>query len=404
MARERDPEMELLEGVRVLDLTTHLAGPFCTKLLADYGADVLKLEPPGGGDPARRLGPFAGDQPGQERSIPFAYLNANKRSMTLDISCDGGRAIFRRLVERADVVVENSRPGTMESWGLGYAALEKLNPGLVMTSVTPFGQTGPYREWRSSHIVQCALGGWMQGVGDEDGEPIQSGGWAAHYVAGAMGTVGTLVALFYRNATGQGQHVDISGQETMVDAIGTMVASYSIRGEERKRVWGSTLPVRSKNGWVGLNALSARNWMRLCQLMGFDDWAHDPTMAVGYGRRDRLEELRSRSERWASQYTKEEILRRGLEMGATVSVVANAKDVTEIPPHLERNFFAETQHPVIGKLKTPGYLGRVYRPDGPPAPRWSPAPLLGQHNEEVLCGELDYSREDMVRLRQMAVI
>ena len=172
--------MEQAISARVLDLTHYMAGPYCTKLLADYGADVVKIEKPGEGDRVRRVGPFFNDEPHPEKSGLFLYLNTNKRAITLNLETQTGREIFKELVKDADVVVENFHPGVMAAWGLDYQALEEINPGVVLTSVSHFGQTGPYRDYRSSHIVNCAMGGWTNTAGDETGVRPQAGGEVSH--------------------------------------------------------------------------------------------------------------------------------------------------------------------------------------------------------------------------------
>ena len=193
----------LLEGVRVLDLGSHVSGPFCAKALADYGADVIKVEPPDVGDEARRTGPFVGDDPHPDKSVPFLYLNTNKRGVTLDQGSDSGRLILKELLQRADVLVENFAPAQAETLGLDYAGLSEMKPDLVVTSITPFGQTGPYRDLAAADIVTCAVSGLMYHSGDSDREPLRNSLDQSLYVAGANGAAATLAALFQRFVHGR---------------------------------------------------------------------------------------------------------------------------------------------------------------------------------------------------------
>jgi crotonobetainyl-CoA:carnitine CoA-transferase CaiB-like acyl-CoA transferase len=186
----------MLEGVSVLELGQHVSAPFCAKLLVDYGADVIKVEPPGEGDVARRAGPFAGDSPHPEKSIPFLYLNTNKRGVTLNLKAETGKGILAALLQKADIVVENSPPSEAEASGLDYATLSRINPNLVVTSITPLGQTGPYRDYAAADIVTCALSGLMYHSGDSDREPLRNALNQSFYVAGVNGATATLAALF----------------------------------------------------------------------------------------------------------------------------------------------------------------------------------------------------------------
>ena len=207
-----------LDDVRVLDLSEGVAGPFGTKLLAALGAGVVKVEPPGRGDLARSRPPFPGDDPHPETSGLFLYLNTSKRSVTLDLTQASGRALCRRLVEWADVVVEGFAPGRLDQWGLGYQALEAVRPGIVLVSVTDFGQNGPYRDWEASDLTALALGGSLYIAGRADRESIKIGGRPAQFFAGLSAFSGAMVALHYRDAGGEGQHVDVAMHEGIATA------------------------------------------------------------------------------------------------------------------------------------------------------------------------------------------
>ena len=207
---------QALSDIKVLDFAHHIAGPYCTKLLADYGADVIKVERPGSGDVSRRLGPFLGNIPHPEKSGLFLHLNTSKRSITLNLKTEAGRKIAHELVADVDIVVESFRPGTMSSFGLGYDDLKAINPALVMTSVSNFGQTGPYKAYRGSEIIFYGMGGEMGSTGLEDREPVKLGGTVGLYQTGSMAAVATMGALFAARYQDIGQHVDVSIMETQL--------------------------------------------------------------------------------------------------------------------------------------------------------------------------------------------
>ncbi len=231
----------LLDGIRVLDLGTEVSGPFCAKLLADYGADVIKVELPGVGDPARRMGPFADDDPHPEKSIPFLYINTNKRGVTLDTRNPTGRGLLEALLQTADVLVENVPPAHAEDLGLDYAGLTRNNPGLVVTSITAFGQSGPYRDYSATDLVNCAFSGLMYHTGDSDREPLRNSLNQSLYVAGINAAVATSAALLHRMATGRGQHVDVSAVECLAAHLVQPVPYYTYMGaiKGRRPVRGS---------------------------------------------------------------------------------------------------------------------------------------------------------------------
>jgi crotonobetainyl-CoA:carnitine CoA-transferase CaiB-like acyl-CoA transferase len=208
----------VLEGVKVIDLTRSIAGPYCTKLMADYGAEVIKVEPPEG-DPCRLLGPFPGNVPHQEKGGLFLFLNTNKKGVTLDLKQPKGKALLQELVKDADVLVESFPPQVMAELGLSYEALAKANPRLVMASISNFGQTGPYRDWKATEIVVEAIGGNMYISGDHDREPLSFGVPLFQFVAGQSALAGTLVALFERQRSGLGQHIDVSTAEAVAACI-----------------------------------------------------------------------------------------------------------------------------------------------------------------------------------------
>src|SRR5919204_5999688 len=208
-----------LADVRVLDLTHHIAGPYCTKLLADFGADVIKIERPDGGTPARRYGPFPQDEPHPEKSALFLHLNTNKRGITLNLKSTAGRDLFKALVREVDILVENFSPRVMPSLGLAYETVEQLNPGLVMTSISNFGQTGPYRDYKAQDLVIYAMGGPMQQTGVPEREPLKMAGNLMQYQGGAIAATATMVGLYAAQLQGIGEHVDVGLFETHAGTV-----------------------------------------------------------------------------------------------------------------------------------------------------------------------------------------
>ena len=238
-----------LDDIRVLDVSQGIAGPLCAKLLGDFGADVIKVEPPGG-ESARRMPPFVGDAPHPEKSLFFLLLNLNKQGVTLNLEEPRGAEIFRTLACRADVVVESFPPGYQASLGLDHASLERENPGVLMTSITPFGQTGPYSQYQGEEIVAYAMSGIMGISGTTDREPLKHGGFPGQYEAGFNGTLATLFALLLRDVTGVGQHVDVSIQEVVNSTMVINQPFYSWAGgvQGRRRPTLSEIPPAAHHG------------------------------------------------------------------------------------------------------------------------------------------------------------
>ena len=320
--------MTSLSVLHVLDLSEGVAGAYCTKLLAGFGANVTMIERPAG-DPLRRHGPFPDDLPHGEKSALFLYLNTGKKGITLDIGQRSGALIFRRLVEEAEVVVEGFAPGYLTELGLGYESLARIKPRLVMTSVTPFGQDGPYAGYKATNLTAFAAGGQMAATGEPDREPLMNGGYQAEYRAGLHAFAATAVAAFSADATEVGQHIDIA----VMECLATMLEPY------------------------------------------VSSWA----------------------------YEKRDIGRRpgNVESGGTpIAFVNTVQDLLQAPQLRARGFFQEIDHPAAGRLTYPG------PPLRPGAMPWQAAraPLLGEHNEEIYCGELGMSRQELAVLRASGVI
>ena len=394
----------MLEGIRVLDLGTHVSGPFCARLLADYGADVIKVELPDAGDPARRLGPFAGDEPHPEKSIPFLYINTQKRSITLDISSPSGRDILALLLKRSDVLVENFPPAQAETLGLDYPSLAKVNPDLVVTSITPFGRSGPYRDFAATDIIACAMSGLMYHSGDSDREPLRNALDQSLYVAGANAAVATLVALFQRMSTGRGQQVEVSIVECLASHLVQPVPYYDYMGaiKGRRPVRGSGFEelMPARDGYVIPSVQGSQPWSTVAGVIGLEA-LNDERFATGAGRIEHGEDLKQLLIQGLSEWERKPLFQASGESRLVFGMAQDAEDLYNCPHLEDRGFFTEVDHPVAGNARYPG-MGPVL--SGMNFEIRRPAPLLGQHNAEIFCEELGYTAEDLVNLRGLGVI
>ena len=403
---------QALSDVKVLDLTWQISGPYCTKLLADYGADVIKVERPGEGDPARRIGPFYKDDPHPEKSGLFLHLNTNKKGITLNLKTATGRKILKELVTNVDILVESFRPRVMPGLGLDYETLEKINPGLLMVSISSFGQTGPYRDFNASEIVEYAMGGEMCSTGIADREPLKLGGNVVQYQAGTVAAVSTMGALFAARSGGIGQHVDVSIMETQAGSADRRIIyllSYACAGvittrwpPPREAVRMLIMPqgvYPCKDGFV--NTLSLPQWWpRYVHALGRPELMEDPRFQNLFSADAGLE-FDAIWYDWLADRTREELFEIFLEAKIASAPVNSPADIVDYPHLAERGFFVEIDHPETGKVKYPG--APVVLTESP----WQirhPAPLLGQHNEEVYCDGLGYAREELVKLREAGVI
>jgi len=369
----------ILGDLTVLELSQGIPGAYCGKLLAGLGARVIKVEPPEG-EAGRFLAPFAGDTPHLERSAPFLYLNTAKESITLDLAAGPGRAVFRRRVSAADVVIESYPPGTLSRWGLSYPALSADNPGLILASITPFGQDGPYRDYLTNEIVAEALGGLLFTIGLPGREPLKMGGNPGLHNAGGAAFSAIVAALWQRDRTGQGQEIDLSILEaTAITQIHASVEATWL-GTDTQRT-ASEL-VEARDGWVstGLETgVSPETWPRVCALLGRPELVDDPRFASSAARRDHRAALKDVVRDWVRGQDKEEVYHLLQGLRSIAGYVATAADIYRAKQLRARGFFQEIDHPVAGRARYPGLPFRIG--DEP----WMPgrAPLLGEHNRTV---------------------
>ncbi|MBI2873157.1 MAG: CoA transferase [Chloroflexi bacterium] len=393
-----EPGLPLSE-VRVLDLSEGIAGPCCTKLMVHLGADVIKVERPALGDRARSMPPFYQDRPHREGSALFLYLNTGKRGITLDIEDEEGRRLLAQLARSVQVVVESFAPGTMERWGLGYAAMEAANPSLVLASITPFGQTGPYRDLADSDLVLEALSGLLYVAGSPEREPLKIGGNPAYYLAAIHAFTGIMGALLYAEETGVGQHLDIALVEcTAMNSLFSHL-SYDFTGKVLPRMADITPVFRVRDGYIGL-IYRPEVWPRLCRLLGMEELERDPRFADARTRYTNLPELNCIVAEHVRDMEKADLYHRGQRSGVTIGYVCTAPDLLESPQYKERGFFHELDHPYTGPLTYPGIPWKMN--DLPLV--LGRAPLLGEHNEDVYCGELGVDRAQLKQLQERGTI
>ena len=395
----------LLEGVRVLDLTEGIAGPYCTRLFATMGAEVIKIERPGTGDPSRLMGPFPDDTRNPEVSATYLYLNCSKKSVVVDIEVEDGRKLLRDLAGSAQVVVESFASGVLSRMGLDYEALSHDNPSLVMTSITSFGQTGPYRDWLATELTLYAGGGLMNITGEPDREPLKEGAPLAQLGAGQNAFAASMTALMFAEEMGLGQHVDISVAEYATNVLENALMQYSYSGQEFQRVgnrgygraaWG-IYPCR--DGHVGIIAGPDHRWPAVAEIMERPELS-DERFVTRRGRLDNADEVDALMLPWLLDHDKVDVFKRGQEKGLGFAYVASMRDILEMEQLRERGYFVDIDHPVAGRYTYPG------PPVSPSEPAWvfDRAPLLGEHTREVLSGVLGYPDARLVELEQAGVI
>ena len=393
---------QALPHIRVIDLTHCVAGPYCTKLLSGFGAEVIKVEPPETGDKMRRLGPFYRDDEDLEHSIPFLWLNTGKQGITLDLKTEKGIEIIKNLVRDADVLVENFSPRVMPSLGLSYETLKEINPQLIMASISNFGQTGPYRDYKAEEIEMEALGGMMYLAGEPQRPPLTSGPSICQYSAGLHAYTGILMALFQRETNGRGQHVDVSILECALDNIEITMTNALHTGKNAKR--GPHLGVpwdlyECEDGYALVIAMPARHWHRAAEIFEepklFDEKYDHIVDRVKH--RKEFEDILRPS---VKTHKKEALFHAGQTRNLAFGYVAGLDEVIRSPQHEEREFFVEIDHPAVGRQK---YCGAPFKMSFTPWQSYR-SPLLGEHNHIVYKDVLGYPPEEIDSLRRDRII
>lgn len=391
-----------LAGIRVLELGSLIAGPFCAKTLADFGAEVVKIEPPGDGDPLRRWRRMRNGV-----SLWWHVQSRNKRSVTCDLRRPEGQEIARRLARRAHIVIENFRPGALEKWNLGWEALSRENPGLVLVRISGYGQTGPYRERPGFAAIAEAIGGLRYVNGFPDRPPARPNLSVGDTLASLHGVIGALLALHHVRGGGKGQVVDVALYESVFNVMESLLPEYDAQGYVRERS-GSALPgIAPSNLYPcsdGSYVLIAGNadslYRRLMSAIGREDLRDDPALAKNDGRAAQMERIDAAIASWSSNKTQQEVLDEMERAEVPAGRIYSAADIAADPHFAARGMIVDTVAGDGEPLKVPGVVPKL---EATPGAVRAPAPKLGEHTAEVL-RELGYSPEDITRLKQEGIV
>jgi crotonobetainyl-CoA:carnitine CoA-transferase CaiB-like acyl-CoA transferase len=382
---------DLFEGLKVLDLGQGISAPFCAKMFADLGARVVKVEPPAG-DVARLMGPFPDDHPDPERSGLYLALNTNKQGVTLDLETSTGRELLLQLAAEADLLIENFPPAYLPSLELDFATLQERNPRLVLTSVTPFGQTGPWANYQANNLIISNLSGFARehpGPVDDLAKqpPLQLAAHQAEFVAGVNAAAAAALALNRRRRDGQGCHVDVSAVESLALLPQTTLTEFALgvapRGRHKSvaRLESLRAILPCRDGYVSISPRQEDQWQRFVAMMDHPQWADDPKFATRDDRVSNWKDLEPLLSDWTSRHSKEEVYREAQANHIPSFPLNTAADLFSSAQFQAREFFVEAEHPAAGKLPYPGWpiqLGSGRRFEV------APAPLLGQDNQAVL--------------------
>ena len=402
--------LKALEGIRVLEYCTTISGPYCTKLMADLGAEVIHLEPPRTGDDARKSPPFPQDLPHPDKSGLFLFLNTNKLGITLDPQLSRGKEIFEQLVKNVDVLVEDRSPEQMEHMGLGYDDLRKLNPGLIVASITPFGRSGPFADYTAHalNISHVSGQGYLLPLPSPHLEraPTMVGGHSTDFDSGQTAAVAILSALFSRGITGKGQLVEVSKQEALLSFQRVEAVIFANTGEVSTRKGPSTerlitMMFPCKDGHVVAVTPLKHQWEALMKLVESDGQSTQGLSTDAAHRTENAEALLELIGNWTKKHTKEEIWKKAQAANCPITPMNSAEDVVKSEQMNTRGFFAEIEHPEAGRLKMPA---RPYPFSKTPCVFERAAPLLGEHNEAVYCERLGYDEKELRELEKAGVI
>lgn len=399
-----------LEGIRVIDLTRIYAGPYCSMLFADMGAEVIKVEPPEGelirdNPPMVKQG--EGGPNDRSRSGYFLALNRNKYGITLNLKHPRALQIFKDLVKIGDIVLENYAPGVMKRLGIDYPVLREINPRIIMCSISGFGQTGPYSERMAFDVISQAMGGLMSITGQPGNPPTRVGTSLGDVNASVHAAYAIMTALYYREKTGVGQYVDVSMLETMVAILEGAIVRWTI-GKELLTPIGSHNPheapmaaFRCKDGYIIIATVGDEHWQRFCRAVHRPDWAADPEYRTKRQRWEKKYILQEEIEKITTRYTIKEVGEMMDRERVANSPIFNIKQVVE-DPHLEdRGYFVEVEHPVIGRAKIPGIPFKLSETPGSVE---RPSPLVGEHNEFILGKYLNIDKEELKKLKEEGAI
>lgn len=394
-----------LTGLKVLDLANNIAGSYCAKLFADFGADVIKVEPPKEGNPLRKKAPFKDDEKDPEKSGTFFYLNTNKKSVTLDITNPEGAEVFKKLVKNADVVIEDFEPGKMKEWGLSYETLKEVNPKIIMTSITWFGQDGPYKDFKATNFTVYGLGGAMYVMRPTrwpDTRPAVLGGYQAEYTAGLIAYITTLSAIISPSV--ESTWIDISIMEAVSSTLTGIMGDYSYLGLSRRTLpWAiHGFPTQEnypcKDGYVNLTP-GIGGTQVIADLIEKPEEKENPLLVKAGARVKEPEKFEALILPWLKEHTKWDITERAQKLRLAFAPILSPGELPDDPQIKEREFFAKVEHPKMGDVTYPGAPAKLSETP------WKEgrAPLLGEHNKEVF-SSIGYSEDDLRSLQEKGII
>ena len=403
-----------LTNIRVIDASTGIAGPYAAKMLADYGADVIKLELPSAPDNSREAGAFPDGAQHSEKSALYLHLNTGKKGITLDPSTPDGRRIFTQLAAQSDVILESFRPGRMAEWGIGYHDLREVRGDIVMTSVTPYGQSGPHKDYEYTELTIFASGGAMHREGLPDREPLRYGAEIAQYFSGTTAAAATMIALFGVAMHGEGEWIDISMQECFAGhphQVGRRTPwIYGNEPDPRKpprlAAAGMREPYavgsfRCKDGYVSFLPLGSRMWPQLARMIDRADLITDPRFSTPDDRTERREELEAIFQAWFNDHTRMEVFAAGQREMLPCAPIMETPEALENPHFRERGYFIDLIHPDASALTYTGLPFRLSDNDVTPN---TPAPRLGQHNAEIYAHLLNITPSELAQLHAKGVV
>ena len=390
-----------LAGLKVIELGQLIAGPFAARTLADFGADVIKIEPPRTGDPLRQWRLLH-----QGTSVWWQVQSRNKKSVTLDLKQPEAREIVRRLADEADILIENFKPGVMEGWGLGYEDLSRRNPGLIMLRISGYGQTGPYKDRPGFGVVAEAMGGLRHLTAEPGRVPVRVGVSIGDTLASLHGVIGVLMALHHRHRTGRGQVVDVALYEAVFNCMESLLPEYSAFGVVREPA-GSALPgiapsnaYACRDGWVLVAGNGDSIFKRLMHAIGRDDLGQDPALATNVGRVARVREIDDAIGAWTQERTVTQVLEALADAQVPAGRIYTAKDIAEDPHYRAREMLLRQSTRDGHEIEVPGVVPKLM---GTPGTVRSSAPRLGDDTDAVL-GEIGFTSEDIAALRGRKVV
>lgn len=398
-----------LEGLKVLEYCSMISGPYCAKLMADLGAEVIKIESSGTGDEARKSPPFPGDIPHQEKSGLFIYLNTNKLGITLDPRKSMGKKLFIELVKDVDVLLEDRAPGEMEKMGLGYDELSEINPGLIMTSISPFGRSGPFKDYKAYQLNITHVSGQGNLLPLPSPHlkrpPVKVGGNASDCDPGLVAVVAVLAAIYWKGVTGKGQFIEMSKQEALISMQRVESVTYANDQVSMSRLGhknplpGGVMPC--KDGYVVSVTPQDHQWKALMELMGDPEWSKQDWCKDQYTRSQNAQGITDKIVEWMKKHTMEEIFRKGQALSCPIAPLHSTEELVNSEQLQAREFFVEMEHPEVGKIKFPS---APYRFSKSPWRLQRSAPLLGEYNEEIYCKRLGYTKEDLMKFKEAGAI